>query len=199
LFTTFYSHVKAHQDDWALFSKLSRKAQLNCICDHAAKQQIAADGMEAAMPGRMFLLKPIGLIVQGKKMTLKTGDHIHYWAHHHLARQYYHDHKLLSFKQFDSVDWKSIHCTLHDLPRLFQLWAVKHVLGIAGTMKFLTSQDDRRLLCPSCLVCKETCMHIAQCPEEGRTTAFVQSMQGVEVWLARKRMRPDLKRPYSIT
>jgi hypothetical protein len=37
LFTTYYSHIKAHQDDWVLFSNLSRKAQLNCICDHAAK------------------------------------------------------------------------------------------------------------------------------------------------------------------
>jgi hypothetical protein len=42
-FTTYYSHIKAHQDDQELFSKLSRKAQLNCICNHAAKQWIAAD------------------------------------------------------------------------------------------------------------------------------------------------------------
>jgi hypothetical protein len=38
-FTMYYLHVKAHQDDRELFSNLSRKAQLNCICDHAAKQQ----------------------------------------------------------------------------------------------------------------------------------------------------------------
>jgi hypothetical protein len=37
-FTTYYSHIKAHQDDNASFKKLSRKAQLNCICNHAAKQ-----------------------------------------------------------------------------------------------------------------------------------------------------------------
>ncbi len=37
-FTTYYLHIKAHQDDNASFNKLSRKAQLNCICDHAAKQ-----------------------------------------------------------------------------------------------------------------------------------------------------------------
>jgi hypothetical protein len=29
-FTTYYSHVKAHQDNKDLFAKLSRKAQLNC-------------------------------------------------------------------------------------------------------------------------------------------------------------------------
>jgi hypothetical protein len=41
--------------------------------------------MEAAMPGKMFPLKSIGLFIRGQKMTSKTGDHIHYWAHHHLA------------------------------------------------------------------------------------------------------------------
>ncbi len=30
-FTTFYSHLKAHNDDSVSFAKLSRKAQLNCI------------------------------------------------------------------------------------------------------------------------------------------------------------------------
>jgi hypothetical protein len=40
-FTTYYSHIKAHQDDNALFDKLSRKAQLNCICDHVAKAAIS--------------------------------------------------------------------------------------------------------------------------------------------------------------
>ncbi len=176
-FTTYYLHIKAHQDDQDLCSNLSRKAQLNCICDHAAKQRIAADGLEAITPCRMFPLKPIGLFVGGQKMTSETGDHIHFWAHLQLARQYYRNHKLLSLKQFDLVDWKSIHCTLHDLPRLFQLWASKHVLGIAGTMKFLAYQDDRSPLCLSCLEGIETCKHIACCPETGRYAAFVQSTQ----------------------
>ncbi len=172
-FTMYYLHIKAHQDDQELFSNLSRKAQLNCICDHAAKQLIAADKLEATTPCRMFPLKPIGLFVGGQKMTSETGDHICFWAHLQLAQQYYRNHKLLSFEQFDLVDWKSIHCTLHDLPRLFQLWASKHVLGIAGMMKFLAHQDDRSPLCPSCLECKETCKHIAHCPEMGHAAAFV--------------------------
>jgi hypothetical protein len=85
LFTMYYSHIRAYQDNRELFSKLSRKAQLNCICNHTAKQRIAANGMEAAMPGQIFLLEPISLFIHGQKMTLETGDHICYWAHHHLA------------------------------------------------------------------------------------------------------------------
>jgi hypothetical protein len=87
-FTTYYSHIKAHQDDQASFSNLSRKAHLNCMCDHAAKQQIVADGIKKSTPGRMVPLDPIDLFVRDKKMTSKTGDHICYWAHHHLARRY---------------------------------------------------------------------------------------------------------------
>jgi hypothetical protein len=124
-FTTYYSHIKAHQDDQTSFKNLSRKAQLNCICDHAAKHQIAMNGIKQAAPGRMFPLEPVGLFVCGEKMTLETGSHIRYWAHHHLARNYYRDRKLLSFEQFDAVNWKSIHQALHNLPWLFQLLAAK--------------------------------------------------------------------------
>jgi hypothetical protein len=180
LFTTHYLHIKAHQDNQKLFSKLSRKAQLNCICDHAAKQQIAADGLNNATTCRMFLLEPIGLFVGGQKMTSETGEHICFWAHLQLARKYYSNHKLLSFKQFDLVDWKSIHHALHSLPRLFQLWASKHILDIVGMMKFLAYQDKRSPLCPSCLKCKEMCRHIARCAEEGCAAAFLQSTQEIE-------------------
>jgi hypothetical protein len=87
-FMTYYSHIKAHQDDNTPFDKLSRKAQLNCICNHAAKQRIAIDGIEGDRPGRMFPLKPISLFVHRKKMTSKTGGQIRFWAQHQLERMF---------------------------------------------------------------------------------------------------------------
>ncbi len=75
-FTTYYSHIKAHQDDNKTFAQLSRKAQLNCICDHAAKQRIAIDDTAGPALSRMFPLEPIGLFVNGKKMMSETGSHI---------------------------------------------------------------------------------------------------------------------------
>jgi hypothetical protein len=105
-----------------------------------------------------------------------------------LAGTFYHDWKILSHDQFDSVDWISIHCTLHDLPQLFQVWATKHILGIAGTMKFLAHQDNRSSLCPSCQGCKK----VAPCPEARRTLAFAQSMLGVELWLDKNSTHPNL-------
>ncbi len=88
-FTTYCSNVKAHQDNKDSFSKLSRNAQLNCICDHAAKVQILADGIEAMTQCRMFPLETIGLFVGGQKMMLEMGDHIRFWAHCRLAWEYY--------------------------------------------------------------------------------------------------------------
>ncbi len=76
-------------------------------------------------------------------MTLETGEQIRFRAHHQLAQKFYHERKMLSYEQFDDVDWVSFHRTLHDLPRLFQVWAAKHVLGVAGTMHFLSHQDMR--------------------------------------------------------
>ena len=77
-FTLHYLHVKAHQDDNAAFVKLSGKSQLNCICDHAAKVQIAIDGLEASKPGRMSPLEPIAIFVGDQKMTSDTGDQIRF-------------------------------------------------------------------------------------------------------------------------
>jgi hypothetical protein len=75
-FTIYCTHIKAHQEDQKAFSSLSRKAQLNCICDHAAKQRIAADGLDTTTSCRMFPLKPIGIFVGGQKITSKSGGHI---------------------------------------------------------------------------------------------------------------------------
>ncbi len=77
-FTTHYLHMKAHQDDNTTFAQLSRKVQLNCICDHAAKQRIAIDGAEGPVLSRMFPLKLIGLFVDSKKMTLEKENQIQF-------------------------------------------------------------------------------------------------------------------------
>jgi hypothetical protein len=89
--------------------------------------------------------------------------------------------------QFHEIDWRSIHRTLHDLLRLFQVWAAKYVLNIVGTMKFLSYQDGW------CQKCKETCHHIARCPEKGWGMAFDQSTHKVERWLDSNNMHPDLQ------
>jgi hypothetical protein len=192
-FTTYYSHMKAHQDDSVSFANLSQKSQLNCICDHTAKQQIAINGLDSPSPGCMFLLEPIGIFVNGAKMTSDTGEQLRSWAHCQLARSYYYSQRILSHEQFDEIDWLSVRRTLKDFPQLFQLWATKHVNNIAGMMTFLSHQDGRCKLCPSCQTCEETCQHVAQCTEVGRMLAFKQSSRKVERWLDNNNTQPDMQ------
>jgi hypothetical protein len=129
----------------------------------------------------MFLLEPVGLFVYGEKMTSGTGEQNCFWALWQLTKAFFNNRKKLSNVQFKSVDWVSVHCTPHNLPWLFQVWAAKQVLGIAGTMKMLAYQDDRSPLCPSCLECTEMWKRIARCPEVRRAAAFMQSTQGLEI------------------
>jgi len=84
-FTTHYRHVRAHQDDTKAYENLGRMAQLNCICDHTAKQWIATDGLGHCKPGSLFPLEPIGMFVQGEKLTSDTGNLLGFWAHRQLA------------------------------------------------------------------------------------------------------------------
>ncbi len=78
-----------------------------------------------------------------------------------------------------------VHRALHSVQQLFQVWASKHVLGIAGMM----SQEST---CPSCQACKETCAHIANCPEAGRTKAFSQLVAELYKWMKENKTHPDL-------
>ncbi len=77
-----------------LFSTLSWKAQLNCICDHTAKVWTSADGMEATRSCRLFPLEPVGVFVGGQKMTSDMGNHICFWAQHRLAHNNYQNYNI---------------------------------------------------------------------------------------------------------
>jgi hypothetical protein len=192
-FSIHYLHVRAHQDDSTSFKNLSRKAQLNCICNHNAKQRIAIDGSGSCTSGRLFPLEPIGMFIQGEKLTSNTGELLRFWAHRRLAREYYCSRNTILYGQFDETDWWLLWKTLLTLPRLFQLWAAKHVNRIAGTMSFLLHQDGQCNLCPSCGTCIETCQHIAWCPEAGQALAFVQSTDDLELWLCANNTHPDMQ------
>jgi hypothetical protein len=94
-FTTYYSHVKVHQDDSVSSANQSQKTQLNCICNHTAKQQIAINRLDSPALGRMFLLESIGMFVKGEKMTSDTGEQLRFWAHRQLVRSYYYSSMML--------------------------------------------------------------------------------------------------------
>jgi hypothetical protein len=97
--------VRVHQDDSTLFKNLSRKAQLNCICNHTAKQRIAIDGSGSCKSGCLFPLEPIRMLIQGEKPTSDTGKLLRFWAHRQLAREYYSSRDTILYDQFDETNW----------------------------------------------------------------------------------------------
>ena len=66
--------------------------------------------------------------------------------------------KILFAQECDLVDWEMIYLKLEEVPKLFQLWAYKQVMGIAGTMMEWDKTVVRK--CPSCLQEHNTCTHI---------------------------------------
>ena len=95
-------------------------------------------------------------------MTSNTGPLIPFWSHRKLAEAFFFQEKLLMPDQFEQVDWPMVHDALHKVPRMFQVWACKHVMGIAGT-NFNQSQyqQDNDPKCPSCDKCVKTCSCVA--------------------------------------
>jgi hypothetical protein len=67
---------------------------------------------------------------------------------------------------------------------MFQLFALKQTLGIAGCNKnqtYYTPGHDPT--CPSCGVVQETCGHILTCTEEGRVDVLHRSIDLLDNWL----------------
>ncbi len=135
--------MKAHQDDNVAFDKLSRKLQLNCICNHLAKQHISNLAQQQQRNNSLFPLEPIGVFIEGAKLSSDTGQLIQFQQK-----------KIVSGNGFDKVGWDSVHSTLHLVLRLFQVWASKHVLRIAGTMKFLSHRMTANPYAPAASLAK---------------------------------------------
>jgi hypothetical protein len=133
-FTMHYSHVKAYQDDNVAFNKLRRKSQLNCICNHLAKQRISDSALLQQGGNHLFCIEEIGAFIGSAKLSLDAGQQIRFHAHRQLARMLFLWKKILTGEDFDKVRWGHVHGALHSVLRLFQVWALKHVIGIAGTM-----------------------------------------------------------------
>ena len=71
-FSINYSHVKAHQDDTTPFKNLSRSLQLNCICDHLAKQRLSNGEAKPKGGSQLFPLELIGIFVGGEKTIVRS-------------------------------------------------------------------------------------------------------------------------------
>ena len=188
-FDRYYSHVSAHQDDHKDYTSLSREAQLNCAMDNLAKKALW-DLRPTQLPTQQaFPLEPICIFAGKTKLTADMAEYMRYWTHRQMAKETFHNLKILFNREFEFVDWEMVYETLRDVPRLFQLWACKQVMGIAGTMEWDRTVEHK---CPSCTVARDTCAHVLACNHEGRVEALKLTLDIAESWLADMDTEPDL-------
>jgi len=190
-----YLHVVAYQDDHTRWKDMSRAAQLNLACNARAKAILRSQDVTNLPPREAFLLEPICMFVEGKKMTSDTGAHVRYAAGRQIARSFFHQTSRMFTDAFDEVDWPHVHRTLNEeVPRLFQVWACKQVMNIAATNKNLSQRhrDGRCDKCPCCTIHVETAAHVLLCLEVGWVEAFQLGTTALEQWLDEADTHPDL-------
>ena len=87
------------------------------------------------------------------------------------------------------MDWEMVYVKLREVPRLFQLWACKQVMGVAGMMEW-----DKTVVrnCPSCMVARDTCTHVLFCCHQGRVETLWHTLDLMEKWLEEVETDPDL-------
>lgn len=194
-FALHFRHVRAHQDDSVAYHLLSRPSQLNCVADIHAKRAIWGLEGEEPPPQEMFPLEPIAVFVGKEKMTSDTAASLRYWAHRKLAEETFFQLGIMGAEPFNEVAWRQVYDALHEVPRLFQLWACKQVMEVAGTnvnqAQYKEGHDPH---CPSCSVARETCSHVLHCNEAGRVDALERSIVLLENWLKEVGTEPTLRR-----
>ena len=180
-----YFYVKAHQDDEIDWKTLERPAQLNCACDAEAKRRIIEYHTE--QPESQYLpQESISLTANGKKMTSETDSALRFYMHTREARSLFLSQGILNGAQFDEVHWEAVHTALHSSPKMFQLFAAKHVFGVSAVLGNLSKQKEFAHLgakCPSCTTHKETTSHLLQCREEGRMKCLTRLINRLGKWL----------------
>jgi len=125
------------------------------------------------------------MFVEEEKITSESGGMIRFHAHRQMAREFFLSYGIMDHQQFAEVAWEHVYRTLREeVPRMFQVWACKQVMGIAGTfhnLKIRRARDDD--ICPSCDECSETCAHVLQCSDAGRVEAMLLTIDLMKKWL----------------
>jgi hypothetical protein len=122
-------------------------------------------------------------------MTSDTGPLLRFWTYKQIAREVFACHKSFDAAQFELVAWRYVSAALEEVPRMFQLWACKQVMGIAATNGLQAKWMEGL---PGCCVVKEACSHILHCNKVGHVEALMQTIGLLEKWLLESETDPEL-------
>ena len=165
--------------------------------DMAAKRVLwGLEGLEPPPQG-VFPREPLLVFVGREKLTSGSEDWLRFWCHRKVAKEVLADKKVsvLQPDEFEEVDWLPIYKALNEVPRMFQLWAGKQVMGVAGTnamqARYMPGHSSK---CPSCGVHRETCDHVLRCEEAGRVDLLHKSIDLVDQWMRDQGTEVTLRR-----
>jgi hypothetical protein len=184
-FECSYEHVEAHQDEKKGYRELSREAQLNSCMDLDAKRELWDQVGQEPAAQQPLPLEAVVVKIGRDKMTAGSEESIVFWCNKALARRTLSDPKVkwINEEQFDEIYWPACYSALSATKRMFQIFACKQTMGIAGcnnNLAYYTPGHDRR--CPSCGVARETCAHILACEESGRVEVLHKSIDLLDQW-----------------
>jgi hypothetical protein len=196
-FECTYEHVEAHQDEEKGYHELSREAQLNSCMDLDAKSELwklVGQDIPAQQP---LPLEAVVVRIGKDKMTAGSEESIVFWCNKALARRTLSDPKVkwINEEQFDEIYWPACYSALTGTKRMFQIFASKQTMGIAGcndNLAYYTPGHDRK--CPSCGVAIETCAHVLACEESGRVDVLHKSIDLLDQWLRESGTETNLRR-----
>ena len=97
-------------------------------------------------------------------MTSDTSKLLKFWVHKQLAEQTFYQLGLISSDHFQEVARRQVYDALHEVSRMFQIWACKQVMNIAGVNSnqavYKANHDP---MCPSFNEEEETFRHVLGC------------------------------------
>ena len=164
----FSNRLKSVSSSYVLsaYESLAQPEQLNFLMDGKAKQYIWDLDQDKLPHKEAFPLEPLCVFIGEEKISSDTGARIRFWAHKQLSEELYRNLRILLPGQFKEVDCEMFHLVLHELSQMFQIWACKQVMVVAGTnlyqSKYLLNHNP---MCTSCTRSVELCLHVLYCPE----------------------------------
>ena len=119
-------------------------------------------------------------------MKSDTSKLLKFWVHKQLAEQTFYHLGLMSSDHFQEVARRQVYDALHEVPRMFQIWACKQVTNLAGVnSNQVVYKANHDPMCPSCNKEEETCRRVLGCDEEGRVKALNFTIDLLENWMSK--------------
>lgn len=142
---------------------------------------------------RNFLDEDLVVSVGGDKISGTTTPAIsHHWGNK-VPRQHYDKQGIVPWDLYYSVYWDGVEKVMKKISEMFSVWVIKQVSGFCGTNHMLNVIYGNMVdICPNCGYSPKKSTHIPCCRDDGRTTMFHKSAEGLVSWMEQQQTDGEL-------